>query len=117
MRRLVIGAALGLVVSLGPPLAAAFLPGLDRFRLLGLYVLGGLVAFGACRLRTRPFRGLAEDDLDGAAGDRGADKRLFPRAILARSPGDRDRASASNAWARRDGAMNAIDDEERTTRK
>jgi hypothetical protein len=55
------GAALGLTLSVGPTVGTALFPSASQLQLLGLYVLGGLVALGACRARTRPFRGPSAD--------------------------------------------------------
>jgi hypothetical protein len=67
-RHHIYGAALGLTLSVGPTVGTVLFPSVSHLRLLGLYVLGGLVGLGACRARTRPLRGVADDA--ALAGDR-----------------------------------------------
>ncbi len=47
----VIGAVLGLALSVGPALAAHVFPPAASLRMLGAYLLGGLIGIGACRRR------------------------------------------------------------------
>jgi len=60
-RQHIYGAALGLTLSVGPTVGTVLFPSVSHLRLLGLYVLGGLVGLGACRARTRPLGGAADD--------------------------------------------------------
>jgi hypothetical protein len=46
-------AALGLLVSLGPVAAQQLFPSAVGLSQLGIYVLGGLIGFSACRPRMR----------------------------------------------------------------
>jgi hypothetical protein len=79
-RHRIYGAALGLTLGVGPAVGTAFFPGAHHLRLLALYVLGGLVGLGACRVRTRPLRGLAEDFTERGVGDPRAGEARRERA-------------------------------------
>jgi hypothetical protein len=47
----VLGAVLGLALSVGPVLVAHVFPRAASLRMLGACLLGGIIGFGACRWR------------------------------------------------------------------